>query len=215
MPRAELTLTVPEDTWIGAVSRRYDAATVRILSAFPGEDTGVGLAEVTAEDLPELLSDVEAADGVDSLELLGHRDGTALVQFETNSPLLLSPVQGSGVPLELPFTIRDGEARWEITAPQSRLSELGRQLDEFGIPFRVERVEQHVETDRLLTENQRKLVGAAVEAGYYDTPRQCSLTDLAERVGIAKSTCSETLHRAEEQIIKQFAESETAGPSLS
>lgn len=53
----------------------------------------------------------------------------------------------------------------------------------------------------------------AVEAGYYDTPRDCTLTDLAETVGLAKSTCSETLHRAEGQIIKQFvAESSTDGP---
>ncbi|WP_276273897.1 helix-turn-helix domain-containing protein [Haloarcula litorea] len=215
MPRAELTLTVPDDVWIGDVSRRYDAATFRILSALPGEDTGVGLAEMTAADLPELLSDVEGYDAVDSLELLGHREDTALVQFETDTPLLLSPVQGSGVPLEMPFTIEDGEARWEITAPRHRLSELGRQLDEFGIPFQVERIEQGVEADRLLTETQRELVDAAVESGYYDTPRECSLTDLSERLDIAKSTCSETLHRAEEQIIKEFVDRERAGPSLS
>ena len=46
----------------------------------------------------------------------------------------------------------------------------------------------------------------AVDHGYYDTPRACSLTELAEEVGIAKSTCSETLHRAEETMIKQFME---------
>ncbi len=46
----------------------------------------------------------------------------------------------------------------------------------------------------------------AVEEGYYDTARTCSLTELAGEVGIAKSTCSETLHRAEETVIKQFIE---------
>jgi predicted DNA binding protein len=214
MPRAELTLTVPDDTWIGDVTRRYDEATVRILSAFADGDTGVGLAEVTAEDLPALLSDIETDDAVDSLELLGHRDETALIQFETTAPLLLFPVHSSGVPLEMPFTIQDGEARWDITAPQSRLSKLGEQLEAFGIPFDVERIEQRVESDRLLTERQRELVDAAVESGYYDTPRQCSLTDLSERVGLAKSTCSETLHRAEEQIIKEFVADETDGRSL-
>lgn len=47
---------------------------------------------------------------------------------------------------------------------------------------------------------------AAVEAGYYDTPRTCTLTELADEVGLAKSTCSEILHRAEEIIVKEFIE---------
>jgi hypothetical protein len=116
----------------------------------------------------------------------------------------------------MPFTLTDGQAIWEITAPRERLSELGEQLDEFGIPFTVEKVQQHVTEEPVLTESQRELVQTAVEEGYYDTPRRCSLTELAETVGIAKSTCSETLHRAEEQVLKRFvAELESAAPSRS
>ncbi|RKS83850.1 hypothetical protein BDK61_3245 [Haloarcula quadrata] len=204
MPHAELTLTIPEEIWIGDVSRAYDDATFRILSALPGEDAGVGLAEITSDDLPAVLRDIENRESVTTLEILSHRDDSALVQFETSMPLLLFPVQGSGVPLEMPFTLSDGEAVWEISAPQERLSELGEQLEEFGISFSVDRIQQHLETEQVLTESQLELVQEAIDAGYYDTPRECSLTELADRVGIAKSTCSETLHRAEEQILKQF-----------
>ncbi|QIO24013.1 helix-turn-helix domain-containing protein [Haloarcula sp. JP-L23] len=206
MPRAELTLTIPDDIWIGDVSRTNADATFRILAALPGEESGVGLAEVTAEDLPAVLRDVESREAVLTMEILSHRDETALIQFETSTPLLLFPVQGSGIPLEMPFTLQNGKAVWEITAPQDRLSELGEQLSDFGIPFSVERVQQHVESEQLLTESQLELLEAAVEEGYYDTPRNCSLTELAESVGIAKSTCSETLHRAEEKVVKQFVD---------
>jgi hypothetical protein len=91
-----------------------------------------------------------------------------------------------------------------VTATRDRLSALGDQLRELGLEFDVESVTQRVETDRLLTDRQATLVETAVEAGYYDTPRSCTLTDLAERAGIAKSTASETLHRAEGKIVKQF-----------
>jgi hypothetical protein len=204
MARAELTLTIPDEIWIGSVSREYGEATFRILAALPGEESGVGLAEVTAPDLPAVLRAVDEHESVTSMEIFSHRDETALIQFETSMPLLLFPVQGSGIPLEMPFTLQDGEAVWEITAPQDRLSTLGEQLTEFGIPFTVDRVHQHVESEQVLTDSQRELVETAVAEGYYDTPRDCSLTDLAESVGLAKSTCSETLHRAEEQIVKQF-----------
>jgi hypothetical protein len=206
VPRAELTLTVPEVVWIGALSRSSPAAAFRILAAVPGDDAGVGLAEVTAADLVAVLGEVDDSDAVTTLEILQRWEDTALVQFETSDPLLLFPVQGSDVPLEMPLELSDREARWEITAPQEPLSALGQQLAEFGIPFDVERVSQHVEAEQLLTGSRLELIEAAVENGYYDTPRECSLTELADAVGIAKSTCSETLHRAEEKILEAFAD---------
>jgi predicted DNA binding protein len=106
----------------------------------------------------------------------------------------------------MPFTISDGRAEWEITAPQHRISELGTQLEALGIPFTVNEVQLRIEPKKVLTDRQLSLLHAAAEHGYYDTPRRCSLTELAAEVDLAKSTCSETLHRAEEQVIKQFLE---------
>ena len=206
MPRAELTLTIPEGVWIGEVSRTHSDARFRILAALTDNGAGVGLAEVIATELPPVLADIETADAVTELEILQADEGKALIQFETTTPLLLLPVQGSGVPLEMPFTIHNGKAEWEVTAPQDRLSELAEQLDAFGIPYTVEQVSQRVEPKRLLTDSQLRLIVAAVEEGYYDTPRTCSLTELAAELDMAKSTASETLHRAEEAIVKEFVE---------
>ena len=212
MPRANLTLTIPEGVWIGDVSRAHPAATFRILAALAGDDAGVGLAEITSRDLSSILSAIEASDAVVELDVLRQQDEEALIQFETTMPLLLFPVQDSGIPLELPFTIEAGEANWEVTAPQRRLAELGNQFEQFGIQFTVNEVRSHVEPTQLLTDSQLGLVRTAIEEGYYDTPRGCSLTELAAEAGIAKSTCSETLHRAEEKIIKQFVESRDTTP---
>ena len=92
-----------------------------------------------------------------------------------------------------------------MTATQDRLSAFGTQLEQFGMSFDVEYIRRGVEsTEQLLTDSQRDLVLTAVERGYYDTPRECSLTDLADHLDMAKSTVSETLHRAESAIIKEF-----------
>lgn len=206
MPQANLTITIPDGIWIGDTSREHPNASIRILAALTGGDAGVGLAEITAPDLPGIIADINGSDSVTELELLERSEDTVLLQFETTNPLLLFPVQDSGIPLEMPFTIRDGQAEWQITAPQHRLSELGTQLEAFGIPFTVNEVHQRIEPEKLLTEQQLSLVRAAVKNGYYDTPRRCSLTELAEDVDLAKSTCSETLHRAEEKIVKEFLE---------
>lgn len=206
MPRAKFTLTIPEDIWIGDVSRAHPDTTFEILSALPAENGGVGLVELTTPDLTQVLAEIEEYDSIVELDVLQRHEETAVIQFETTMPLLLLPIQGSGIPLQMPFTIQDGNARWEITTPHHRLSELGEQLREFGISYTIEEVSQQLELEQLLTNKQSRLIQQAIERGYYDTPRRCTLTELAEEMEIAKSTCSEILHRAEGKIIKEFAD---------
>lgn len=208
MPRANLTLTIPDVTWIGEISRIYSNARFRILSVLPNKNSGIGLAEITAGQLTALLSDIKTYESVVSLEILKLHDETGLIRFETSNPVLLMPIQNSGIPLEMPFTLTDGQVTWEITASQSQLSALNKQLEEFGIPFSVDNLQQQATRECFLTERQYEIIEAAVDEGYYDTPRKCSLTELSETLGIAKSTCSETLHRAEGKVIKQFVNRE-------
>lgn len=214
MPKAKLRLTIPDGIWIGDVSRAHPDTRVRVLAAIPDELTGVGLAEVSGPDVPAVLAAMDEEEDLTDVELLQRGESEALVQFETTDPLLLFPARGSGVPLQMPFDIRDGEATWEVTAPHERLSALGDQLEEFGITFAVEYVHEHTASEQLLTDRQRELVETAVELGYYDTPRTCSLTELAEALDIAKSTCSSTLHRAEERIVKAFVERQTDAEAM-
>lgn len=206
MPRAKLTLTVPDGVWIGELTRDHPETTVRVLAALSDDESGVGLAEVVSPALPTVLTEMSEYDEVTQFDLMQREDDEALVQFATTMPLLLFPARDSGIPLEMPFEIVDGKAVWEVTAPQDRLSALGEQLEMFDIAFTVDYIQQHVTDEPLLTERQRRLVIEATEAGYYDTPRECSLTDVAERLDIAKSTASETLHRAEEKVVKQYVE---------
>lgn len=208
MPEARLQLDVPEDVWIGELSRKYDQATFRILAALSDGDGGVGLAEIQAVDIDALLGDMRAAEDVLEVNVLDSSAEKALVQFETTHPLLLLAAQDSGIPLEMPFELTGGSAVWDITASSDRLSALGTQLRSFGIPFTIDYIQQEVDKGQLLTDSQSEIVETAIDEGYYDTPRTCSLTELAEELDRAKSTVSETLHRAESKIIRQYADRE-------
>ncbi|MGB9955670.1 helix-turn-helix domain-containing protein [Haloferax prahovense] len=108
----------------------------------------------------------------------------------------------------MPFEVRDGKMLLEATIPQKTLSDLGETLDKFGIQYTVERILQEVESDSVLTDSQRWLLDEAIERGYYDTPRRTTLVDLADDLNMAKSTCSEILHRVEERVLKEFRRSD-------
>jgi len=68
MPEARLQLDIPADVWIGALSRRYEDATFRILAALSDGDAGVGLAEIQAVDIDGLLADMRAAADVTEMK---------------------------------------------------------------------------------------------------------------------------------------------------
>ncbi|WP_049925049.1 helix-turn-helix domain-containing protein [Halopiger goleimassiliensis] len=206
MAQATLTITMPEQVWIQQLSTSYPDATFRVLAAVPGSNSGFALVRITGPDVAEVVDEMNDHAQITELTLAQWSENEATVHFETTQPLLLFSSKESGMPIELPVEITDGEATIEVTGSRERLAELAEQLERFGLKYRIEHVRERLHESQLLSERQLEVIAAAVEEGYYDTPRRCSLTELAEQLGIAKSTCSETLHRAEEAIIKRFVE---------
>ncbi len=102
--------------------------------------------------------------------------------------------------------MRNGWLHTELTASHERLSAFTGELTASKIPYQVLSVTQSPEPVELLTERQLELVSEAVEQGYYDSPRGCTLTELAESFDINKSAASGILHRAEGRIVKEFVE---------
>jgi len=208
MPHAQLTVDLPEHTWIGDLSTAHPDVVFQVVTSIPGERTGIGLVRLTTADPLPLITDIQSRDDVEDLELLWKHDDEALIQIETSNPLPLLPVLRAGVPLKMPFDIQNGEATWEMTTSTSRLSSLGDHLDDLGIVFTIESVREidASQADQLLTDRQQEVLLAAVEAGYYRAPRESTLSDVAEVLDIANATCSDLLHRAEGHIIHWFVE---------
>ncbi|MDY6776083.1 MAG: helix-turn-helix domain-containing protein [Halobacteria archaeon] len=206
MPEAKLRLSLPEGKWISEISKSYSDVLFRVVAAVADEN-GVGIIEMDGDDddIETIISEMEKDEEIQSLNPLQKTDNEALVEFETSSPSLLLAAKESGMPIETPFDINDGEVVWEITASHERLSNLSERLDTLGVNFDVEYIRE-TEREDLLTDNQEELLLTAFEKGYYDTPRRASLDDVSHEAGIAKSTCSETLHRVEGKVIERFIE---------
>ncbi|CQH63863.1 HTH-10 family transcription regulator (plasmid) [Halobacterium hubeiense] len=204
MPYAKLTITIPDAVWISEVSRAHPNTRFRVLAATANEDSGVARVELRGNDPAAVCAEIRAYETVTDVTVLESTDGMTEMQVETTVPLLLNSLQDSGVPLEMPFEIIDGEMTLEATIPSETLSNLGHTLDDVGIEYDVDRIQQSVESESLLTDRQEWLVDEAIDRGYYDTPRRTTLVALADALDISKSTCSEILHRAEERVMKDY-----------
>ena len=208
MPRAKLRISIPDTTWIHDVSVEYPETIFRVIAVMSGEGSGIALLEIRTPNPVPIIAAIERRDDVTDFDLLWKRDETTTVQVETTDPLLLFPILKAGIPLQTPFEITDGTVTWEITTSSERLSGLGEGLDEAGVEFDIDFVhdEPSDPTEGLLTDRQREVLLAAIERGYYDTPRRTTLTEVSEALDVSKATGSDVLHRAEGKVLKWFVE---------
>lgn len=207
MAFAEIDISIPGDAWMFDVSTAYPDVPFTILSTQYGTDTGIALVEIRMDNPGPTISDIGRQDDVVDFELLWKRDTETVLQIETREPALLEFVGRAGVPLQTPFTVSNGTASWQFLTSRSRLSELCELLDAAGITYELRTInDRGGAVDRLLTDRQREVLHVAYEAGYYDTPREATLTEVARILDVSKATCSDVLHRAEGKIVDAFVD---------
>lgn len=204
MTYAKLAITIPDGVWLSELSQQYPETRFRVLAATANDTKGFARLELVGDDAETVCEQMETYETVTDLTVFEAEPGRRRVQVETTVPVLLNAIQAAGIPLDLPVEISDGKLELEITVPQEKISTLGETLDQFGISYTVECIQQETDSETLLTERQQWLLREAIDRGYYDTPRRITLVELADEVDIAKSTCSEILHRVEGQVLKQF-----------
>lgn len=204
MTSARFRLEVPEGGWIGDVSRDFSTAEFTIRATVPGEESNHALVSIDGSELDDILDEMKAHPVLDDVVELQQDDGKKTVQIEATRQILLRAASRSGLPIEPPVHLCDGVATIDVEGDHSRLSELVRELEALDVGVEVVFIGNGPYSDTLLTDTQEEVLIAAAEEGYYDNPRRCTLTELAEKRGIAKSTCSEILQRAEGSVVKQF-----------
>jgi hypothetical protein len=102
-----------------------------------------------------------------------------------------------------------GEA-WHLTlrfAKHESLADCYRRCADRGVDMLVERVERSadsVDRDREpnLTELQRETLRTALEAGYFSVPRECTLQELADRLGVSDTAASQRIRRGLEKFLR-------------
>ncbi len=72
--------------------------------------------------------------------------------------------------------------------------------------LRIGQVQAEDDALPLLTETQATLLDLAIEAGYYEVPRETTHSDLADRLDVAPGTVSDRLQRIERRVMTAYAE---------
>lgn len=196
----------PTSPWCVATAENAGTS-VTVLSHL-ALDGGVVVEEALVSDprWDDRLASIARHPSVRSIVPLEPGVDRARVRAEVSAWSLDRAVARSGLGPRFPFDVRDGWARFLVVAPIEQVAVFVGALRAEGIEVRVSSSREHRPLEGL-TDRQRELLHAAVAQGYFEVPRHVTLTELARRLHVAKSTLSETLARGERRLIEQIRSS--------
>ncbi|WP_121820592.1 helix-turn-helix domain-containing protein [Halostella salina] len=207
MIRAEFRIELPAGTWVSEVSQSFPDATFRLLTGLRADDTAVELGEVGTDSPAAVSAAIRDHPATVSYEELDAADGTVLARYKTTDTALYEFAQAPSLAPEYPVVVRNGWFEFDVTGTREEFDQLRAGLDGSGLRFELLSL---VEDDRgddagtLVTDRQREVLDAALRAGYFEVPRECTLADVAASLDVDTSTASGVLRRGQARIVKSF-----------
>lgn len=105
-----------------------------------------------------------------------------------------------------------------LTLPdRSELTDIVSHLREIGASVQLDRLSRAESSDcdrvvqfeaRGITDKQREAIRVAIERGYYESPRQADLGDLADELGVSRSAVSQRLGSVESKLVTELFRAE-------
>ncbi len=164
------------------------------------------------------LDDYEMLQGYD---LLSRKQNTALIRSRIDETDAMRAIRENDGYVTGPFVVRNGSEIWNVgfdreRAAEDALSELDASNeftvrgddsinidDFFDILQNVESLGAMLRALQDLTDTERETLDAAVEKGYFSTPRGATLDDVAEEFDISKMGASKNLRRSQRKVLRQ------------
>lgn len=161
---------------------------------------------VTGDDGDRIDTALEGDESVENLELLSELDGEWLYRMEWVDHIetlvqILVEEQGSIL------AAFGDESGWQLRVLFAERDALSRTYDycqEAGLTLDIRSIYQ-LDDGREgrfgLTDEQQDTLTTAYQRGYFDVPRNITLTDLAEEIGISHQALSERLRRGQKSVL--------------
>ncbi|RQG89554.1 helix-turn-helix domain-containing protein [Natrarchaeobius chitinivorans] len=203
---AEFTLESDEFP-LGTVFANLPDVTVQLERVIPDSNGVVPYFWVRGTETDDIVEQFSAHPGVRDIRVVDQVDGEYLMRcaweedYDSVLDALIAPevilLSAVGTNEEWTFELR-GESRAEI-------AEFREYCHEHGVPVKLAELHalRSLEAKQDLTEAQRDALTLAYERGYFDSPRETTLEDMAEDLRISQQALGARLHRGNKRLVEQ------------
>jgi predicted DNA binding protein len=212
----EFTLAWDEFALGRALSSASDRQ-VQLERIIPAENTVIPFFWVVGERPEQLKADVDASEYVQNLSVVDQIGDHTLYRVEWTGEYedLLNGIVATG------GTILEGEGseEWYFQLrflDHEHVADFYNFCTERDIPIHIERTYTLTEESLRgrnfgLTPKQREALLVALERGYFATPQETDMSEMAEELGITQQAFSDRLRRAERKVLENVLTSSTSG----
>ncbi len=212
------------DCWMREVTAETDArllvnAVYLVEGHVKTHVVGYGESTAALDDLVRVTTDSEHTDSVTEMfnqqefgsdsVLSNKARRSLLVEYDPDDSIHDALVSRGFLPQE-PIRIRDGWEFWTVAVdyPREKIQDrLDAVREEKDADIEVQKITSRSSVDaptldvETLSDRQREVFELARERGYYDRPRNVSGNELAEELGISKTTLHEHLRKVEAKLL--------------
>lgn len=205
----EATVTVPSDQFpLGTVFTQIPGASVELERLIPSKDVVIPyfwIRGTHVENIEEAFSEhpgvkrIQLVDSVENEYLLRvewspEYDDVLSVLVEADIPL----IKATGTDEQWTFDIR-GDTRSDIATFHSRCQEM-------GIPVTLTELHEltpvETVTEEALTQKQQEALLVAYDCGYFESPREATMEEIGEQLGISQQAVASRLRHGLRHILK-------------
>ncbi|PSP99260.1 DNA-binding protein [Halobacteriales archaeon QS_4_70_19] len=202
-PVSEMPLTETFDRLSGCRFRVEE-------SAFGADDRTLSM-WFTGVNHEELEAGLTADPSVESFLRVSDDGDELLYELELDNGLVIPRhvIQEHGGTVEEAYGT-DGRWTFEVRFPdRDALSETADAFQDYGVTMNYQSITSGNDAAAgadLLTDKQREVLQTAIDAGYYEIPRNATLEELAEELDVSHQALSECLRRAQEALVTSKVE---------
>lgn len=204
MVNARFRIQLPTGIWVSHISKAFPNAEFRLLTGFKTEEGAVELGEVIAENSTDINAAVRTHPSILEHKVLNRTDNRILTRYRTTDTELYEFVSDTSAAPTFPITVIDGWCWYDLTINQAVFKHIQSTLEESDLSFELISIIRHLRPDQLLSDRQIEVLSTAIQMGYYEVPRDCTLQELASSLDADKSTVSEILRRGDSKVLKWY-----------
>ncbi|MEM2294209.1 MAG: helix-turn-helix domain-containing protein [Nitrososphaerota archaeon] len=163
-----------------------------------------------------LLSTLKSHPNIIQIRVLESGGRSLSLMVMKNECNFYEKILGNDIPVLMPYLEMKGLKKLfivpldvEINSIVNKVSHHGKILSVKQIPFREVFYRMYgyinaLDVLSMLSNKQLNIINLAYVKGYYEWPREISITELAALMNLSKSTVCEHVHKAESKIIKHL-----------
>jgi len=204
-----LQFTSPADEFpLGTVFENLPEVSVELERLIPYGELVIPYFWVRGAPAADVEAAFDAHRGIASVDLIDDVDDECLMRAEWNEDYygLLSALANANIVVLSGVGTKDGwqfEVRGE---DREAIGEFRRDCQDHDIPIGITAVHSLLPVQGEgydLTETQREALVLAYERGYFDSPREASLEEIASELGISQQSLSSRIRRGHRRLIEK------------